>query len=175
MSETQQDNTPEEAASAPVPIDQTVDLSATESAAAESAAAESAAAESAAAESATVSGSGTTSGDETADALIVARVADDFRGADIILLDMRKITPIVDFFVIATASSKRQMKAMAEETDIVMKKRGSTRRGAEGEGESVWILRDYGHVVLHVFTPEGRQLYALENLWADAPQVDWRE
>ena len=147
MSETQQDNTPDEATSASVPIDV----------------------------SATVLDIETASGDETADALIVARVADDFRGADILLLDMRKITPIVDFFVIATASSKRQMKALAEETDIVMKKRGSARRGAEGEGESVWMLRDYGHVVLHVFTPEGRQLYALENLWADAPKVDWRE
>lgn len=113
--------------------------------------------------------------DETADALIVARVADDFRGADILLLDMRKITPIVDFFIIATASSKRQMKALAEESDLVMKKRGSPRRGAEGEGETVWMLRDYGHVVLHVFTPEGRELYALENLWADAPQLDWHE
>ena len=88
---------------------------------------------------------------------------------------MRKITPIVDFFVIATATSKRQMKSLAEEVDVVMKKRGSARRGAEGEGESVWMLRDYGHVVLHVFTPEGRELYALENLWADAPKLDWRE
>jgi ribosome-associated protein len=113
--------------------------------------------------------------EESADALIVARVSDDFRGTNILLLDMRKITPIVDFFVIATATSKRQMKALAEEADMVMKKRGSPRRGAEGEGETVWMLRDYGHVVLHVFTPEGRQLYALENLWADAPHVDWRE
>jgi ribosome-associated protein len=112
---------------------------------------------------------------ESADALMVARIADDFRGADILLLDMRKITPIVDFFVIATATSKRQMKSLAEEVDVVMKKRGSARRGAEGEGESVWMLRDYGHVVLHVFTPEGRELYALENLWADAPKLDWRE
>lgn len=151
MSETQQDNTPEDAVSASIPTDQTVDPSATQST------------------------RKSVPDDETADALIVARIADDFRGADILLLDMRKITPIVDFFVIATASSKRQMKALAEETDVVMKKRGSARRGAEGEGESVWMLRDYGHVVLHVFTPEGRQLYALENLWADAPQIDWHE
>jgi len=109
------------------------------------------------------------------DALLVARIADDFRGADILLLDMQKITAIVDYFIIATVTSKRQMKAMAEEADVVMKKRGSPRLGAEGEGETVWMLRDYGDVVLHIFTPEGRELYALEELWADAPRLSWQE
>lgn len=109
------------------------------------------------------------------DALLVARIADDFRGADILLMDMHKITSIVDYFVIATANSKRQMKAMAEEADVVMKKRGSPRLGAEGEGETVWMLRDFGDVVLHIFTPEGRELYALEELWADAPRLPWQE
>lgn len=109
------------------------------------------------------------------DALLVARIADDFRGANILLLNMQKITAIVDYFVIATVTSKRQMKAMAEEADVVMKKRGSPRLGAEGEGETVWMLRDYGDVVLHIFTPEGRELYALEELWADAPRLPWQE
>lgn len=109
------------------------------------------------------------------DALLVARVADDFRGDDILLLDMQKITAIVDYFVIATVTSRRQMKAMAEEVDLVMKKRGSPRLGAEGEGETVWMLRDYGDVVLHIFTPEGRELYSLEELWADAPRLPWKE
>lgn len=108
-------------------------------------------------------------------ALIVARIADDFRGSNILLLDMRKITAIVDYFIIATVNSKRQMKAMAEETDIVMKKRGSPRLGAEGEGETVWMLRDYGDVVLHIFTHDGRELYTLEQLWADAPRLNWQE
>lgn len=109
------------------------------------------------------------------DALLVARIADDFRGADILLLDMQKITAIVDYFVIVTVTSRRQMKAMAEESDVVMKKRGSPRLGAEGEGETVWMLRDYGDVVLHIFTSEGRELYALEELWADAPRLSWQE
>ena len=113
--------------------------------------------------------------DSFQDALLVARIADDFRGGDVVLLDMRDITPIVDYFVIATVTSKRQMKAMAEEVDLVMKKRNSPRLGAEGEGETVWMLRDYGDVVLHIFTTDGRELYSLEELWADAPQLDWRE
>jgi ribosome-associated protein len=106
-------------------------------------------------------------------ARLVARIADDFRGKDILLLDMRPITPIVDFFVIVTASSQRQMKALGEEVARVMKKRGQQRLGEEGsDGDGVWVLQDFGDVVLHVFSPEGRELYDLEGLWADAPRLE---
>jgi len=105
-------------------------------------------------------------------ARLVARIADDFRGKDILLLDMRPITPIVDFFIVVTATSQRQMKALGEEVARVMKKRGQQRVGEEGtNGDGVWVLQDFGEVVLHVFTPEGRELYDLEGLWADAPRV----
>lgn len=105
-------------------------------------------------------------------ARLVARIADDFRGKDILLLDMRPITPIVDFFIVVTATSQRQMKALGEEVARVMKKRGQHRLGEEGtDGDGVWVLQDFGDVVLHVFTPEGRELYDLEGLWADAPRV----
>ena len=112
--------------------------------------------------------------DETLEiARLVARISDDFRGKDILVLDMRPITPIVDFFVIATANSQRQMKALGEEVARVMKKRGQQRLGEEGtEGDGVWVLQDFGDVVLHVFSQEGRELYDLEGLWADAPRVD---
>ena len=106
-------------------------------------------------------------------ARLVARIADDFRGKDILLLDMRPITPIVDFFVVVTATSQRQMKALGEEVARVMKKRGQQRLGEEGtDGDGVWVLQDFGDVVLHVFTPEGRELYDLEGLWADAPRLE---
>ena len=106
-------------------------------------------------------------------ARLVARIADDFRGTDILLLDMRPITPIVDFFIVVTATSQRQMKALGEEVARVMKKRGQQRLGEEGtDGDGVWVLQDFGDVVLHVFTPEGRELYDLEGLWADAPRVE---
>lgn len=106
-------------------------------------------------------------------ARLVARIADDFRGKDILLLDMRPITPIVDFFVVVTATSQRQMKALGEEVALVMKKRGQQRLGEEGtDGDGVWVLQDFGDVVLHVFTPEGRELYDLEGLWADAPRLE---
>lgn len=107
-------------------------------------------------------------------AQLLAQIASDYRGQDTLLLDMREITPIVDYFVIATATSNRQMNAMAEEADRVMKKRGLRKLGGEGDdAASVWLLRDYGDTVLHVFTPEGRELYDLEGLWADARRVEF--
>ena len=113
--------------------------------------------------------------DSLSNGLVAARIADDFRGGNILLIDMRPITPITDFFVIATATSSRQMRAMADEVDIVMKNRGNTKIGAEGEGDTLWMLRDYGDVVLHIFNPTGRELYALEDLWGDAKRIPWQE
>lgn len=66
------------------------------------------------------------------------------------------------------------MRAIAEECDRVLAQHNSRRMGVEGYDESNWIVEDYGDVVLHVFTDETRALYDLENLWADAPQVDWQ-
>lgn len=88
---------------------------------------------------------------------------------------MTQVTPIVDFFVVTTATSGRQMRAIAEEVEQLMKKRGSRPRvGVEGRDSETWILQDYGDIVLHVFSSAGRELYDLEHLWADAPQVDWQ-
>ena len=104
-----------------------------------------------------------------------AQIADEYRGANTVVLDLRKLTPIFDFFVITTGNSRRQMHAIAEEVDRVMQKEEQcTRRGLEGYQDSTWILEDYGHIVLHVFTKEARELYNLENLWADGETVDWR-
>lgn len=107
---------------------------------------------------------------------LVARIADDFKGKDTLLLDMRSLTPLVDYFVVTTAGSNRQMIGIAEEARRVMKLRGVKLYGNEGEeAGSHWLLYDFGDFVLHVFTPEGRDLYRLEDLWADAPRVHWQE
>lgn len=107
-------------------------------------------------------------------AIICAKIADEFRGQDVVVLDLTEVTPIVDFFVIATGSTRRQMHAIAEEVDRILSARGSSRVGLEGYRESSWILQDYGDVVLHVFTEEMRKLYDLERLWADAPRIEWQ-
>lgn len=114
--------------------------------------------------------------DEAAEtARLVAQIANDFKGRDTVILDMRKITPIVDFFVITTMTNTRQMRAMGDEVVLLLKRRGIVKRGSEGgEGDSVWTLHDFGDVVLHAFSESGRALYDLEGLWSDAPRTEVR-
>ena len=100
-------------------------------------------------------------------ALLAAQTADDNRGRDIVVLDMRELTPVFDYFVIASGTSRRQLHAISEEIDHVLEKQlGDRRLGIEGYEESRWILLDYGDVVIHLFEPETRAYYAMEELWA---------
>ena len=111
--------------------------------------------------------------DALARACLCARVAADNKGRDVVVLDMRGVTPIYDFLVLATGASRRQMHAIAEEVDAAMREVGDRRLGIEGYEASRWIVQDYGDVVVHVFDAETRDYYALEDLWADAKKVDW--
>jgi ribosome-associated protein len=105
-------------------------------------------------------------------ARVAARVAEENRGRDIVILDMRALTPVFDYFVLASGASRRQLHAISEEIDRVFEKEmGDRRLGIEGYEESRWILLDYGDVVVHLFDPETRSYYALEELWAQAKRV----
>jgi ribosome-associated protein len=106
-------------------------------------------------------------------ACICARVAADNKARNIVVLDMRSITPLYDFFVIATGTSRRQIHTVTEETDDAMRDAGDLRLSVEGYEAGKWVVQDYGDVVVHLFTPETREYYGLEELWADAPRVDW--
>jgi len=106
-------------------------------------------------------------------ARIAARIANDNGARDIVLLDLRRATPLLDFFVIATANSRRLSHAIASEIDAEMKKRGEHKLGMEGLEEGRWILIDYGDFVVHVFSGESRSYYALEDLWGDPPKLEW--
>ena len=106
-------------------------------------------------------------------ALAAARTAADNRGQQIQILDLRDITPIFDYFVIVTGTSRRQLHAISEEIDHTLEdEMNDQREGIEGYNDSRWILLDYGSVVIHLFDQETRSYYDLENLWADAPKVD---
>jgi len=108
-------------------------------------------------------------------ALAAAQTAADNKGRDIVVLDMTHVTPMCDYFVIATGSSRRQLHAIAEEIDrTLVQDLGDKRLGQEGYRESRWILIDYGNVVVHLFDNETRGYYALENLWAEAVPVEWQ-
>ena len=105
-------------------------------------------------------------------ALAAARTAQDNQGEDIVVLDMREITPIFDYFVIVTGNSRRQLHAISEEIDHCLEDDlGDKRMGLEGYNESRWILLDYGNVVIHLFDSETREYYALQQLWNGAVQV----
>ncbi len=104
-----------------------------------------------------------------------ARIAEDNRGRDILLLDLREGTPLVDFFVIATAASRRQANAIAIEIDVEMKRLGERKLGIEGAEEGRWILLDYGDFVVHLFSEEARAYYGLDDIWGDAPRLDWAD
>jgi ribosome-associated protein len=106
-------------------------------------------------------------------ACLCARVAADHKARDVVVLDMRGITPLYDFFVLATGTSRRQIHTLAEEIDAALHAEGDRRLGIEGYEASRWVVQDYGDVVVHVFDPDTREYYALEDLWADAKRVDW--
>jgi ribosome-associated protein len=107
-------------------------------------------------------------------ALLCARVAEDNKGQDVAVLDMRGITSLYDFFVLANGVSRRQIHTITEEIDAAMRAEGEKRLSIEGFEASRWVVQDYGDIVVHVFDPETRAYYALEELWADAPHVDWK-
>jgi ribosome-associated protein len=87
------------------------------------------------------------------------------------ILDLRGLTSMTDFFVIATADSERKSKASAEHIVEELKKDGERPLHIEGLDTMHWILLDYVDVVVHVFMPDERRFYDLESLWSDAPQI----
>ncbi|MFO0936834.1 MAG: ribosome silencing factor [Gemmataceae bacterium] len=106
-------------------------------------------------------------------ACLAAKIAVEDKGQDVVVLDMRKVTPLYDFFVIATGASRRQVHAICEDVDEALRKVGDTRMGIEGYEASKWVVQDYGDVMLHVFDPDSRAYYTLEELWNDAKKIDW--
>lgn len=107
-------------------------------------------------------------------ALLCARVAADNKARDVVVLDMRKITPLYDYLVLATGTGRRQIHTLAEEIDAALRAEGDVRVGIEGYEASRWVVQDYGDLLVHVFDTDSRAYYGLEDLWADAERVDWQ-
>ena len=110
--------------------------------------------------------------------MAAARTAHDNRAENIVLLDMREITPVFDYFVIGTGNSRRQLHAISEEIEHTLEDDLKDKRmGIEGYQESRWILLDYGNVVIHLFDEETREFYALEDFWSQATRVElpWQD
>ncbi|MCL2347206.1 MAG: ribosome silencing factor [Planctomycetaceae bacterium] len=100
-------------------------------------------------------------------AFLAAQVAADNRAQNIVILDLRNLTQNFDYFVIASGTSRRQLHAVSEEIDSALENRlGDKRLSISGYQESRWIVLDYGDIIIHLFEPETREFYALEELWA---------
>lgn len=108
-------------------------------------------------------------------ACLAAKTAADNKAQNIVVLDLRPITPIFDFFVISTAASRRQVHTIVEDSDAALRAVGDERLAVEGYESSKWVVQDYGDVVVHVFDTETRDYYNLEELWADAEKIDWED
>ena len=104
-------------------------------------------------------------------ATTIAAHAADKKASDIVLLDLREVAGYTDFFVVASGTSDRQAKAIHDGIHQGLKKHeGLLPRRVEGVREARWILMDYLDVVVHVFTPDAREYYRLEQLWGEAPR-----
>lgn len=101
-----------------------------------------------------------------------ALYADDKKAENIRILDLRGLSPISDYFVLVTANSTPQLRAVRDEIVERMKEEHSTPPDVkDGNFESQWIILVYGSVMVHILTPEKREFYALEELWGDAPEM----
>jgi ribosome-associated protein len=101
----------------------------------------------------------------------IAALADDKQATDLVALDVRGLVGYTDFLVIATARNERQAKAIHDELQRTLKQEGLSPARVEGEREAEWILLDYLDCVVHVFTPETRERYRLEQLWGEAERL----
>jgi ribosome-associated protein len=102
----------------------------------------------------------------------IAQIADDKKATDLVVLDVRDLVGYTDFLVIATARNERQAKAIHDELQRALKEEGHKPARVEGEREAEWILLDYLDCVVHVFTPETRERYRLEQLWGEARKLE---
>lgn len=108
-------------------------------------------------------------------ACLAAKTAADNKGQDIVVLDLRAVTPVFDFFILSTGPSRRVVHTIVEETDAALRAVGDQRVGVEGYDASKWVVQDYGDLLVHVFDPDTRDYYKLEELWTDAQRVDWQK
>ena len=101
-----------------------------------------------------------------------ASLASDFKADDILAYDVQGLTLIADSFVICSARSEPQMKAIANGVRDGMKEVGVRALHTEGTPQDGWLVLDFGDVIFHVFRTEARKFYDLDGLWADAPRID---
>ncbi len=102
---------------------------------------------------------------------VIVDALDDKRAKDIVVLGLAEVSSSLEFFVVATGESGLQLQALESSVRERAKAVGLRLKGVEGPSQR-WVLMDYGHVVVHLMSPEAREFYDLEGLWADAPRLE---
>lgn len=104
-------------------------------------------------------------------AAVCARVADETKAEDLVILDVRGLASFTDYFVLMSGRSTRHVQGLAEAIENELRSKRVSSKHSEGLREGLWVLLDYSDVVVHIFYKEKRQFYDLEGLWHDAPKV----
>lgn len=105
-------------------------------------------------------------------AQLCRELAENKKAEDVVVLDVRKVSDVTDFYVIATATSEPQLRAVETEIlDTLDRDHGIRPHSTDGTGQTHWIVADFFDVIVHVMRPETRSQYDLEGLWSDAPRV----
>lgn len=100
--------------------------------------------------------------------LAVIDAIEDIKGFDITVMDVRKLTSMTNYMIVASANSSRQAKAIADNVREKVREKGYRLRGTEGEKEGEWVLVDLDDIVVHIMVPATRAYYNLEQLWGEA-------
>ena len=111
--------------------------------------------------------------DSKALAIEIAKILDKKKAQDVRVLKVESLTVLTDYFVIATGNNNTHVRALADELEEKLKGEGLPPARVEGYRSNSWILLDWGNVVIHIFTQEGRDFYDLDHLWADGKNVEW--
>ena len=105
-------------------------------------------------------------------AIAVTKALDEKKGMNIKLLKIDRVSSLADYFLICTGTSNTHVKTLCDFAEYTLEELGEPMLGREGHRGNSWELLDYGTIVVHVFTEEAREFYALERIWADAEQID---
>ena len=105
----------------------------------------------------------------------IAAILDDKKANQLNVIKIEEISSLADYFVIASGTSSTHVRALADEVEEKLKLEGVTPARIEGYRSDSWILLDYSQVVLHIFTPDAREFYDLDRLWADGLKIDWQD
>ena len=108
-------------------------------------------------------------------ASLAVKALDDKMARDIQILKTDKVTVLADYFIICTATSDTHAKTLADETEKLLSQSGEPVRRREGYRSGGWTLLDFGCVIVHIFSEDMREFYALDRLWSDAEKLDYKE